>query len=155
MYNVCKEGISCMVCWCLHNYAYVHVIHVKCTQLVCISKLVGLLFVVVLLVFCWSLWLFILDAYNKTITSMLVRCVYCWFGFAGRFCWCVVPVIRFSRSFRWYYVLLVHCSCGSVFPLVFPVFSLVYVLLVRCWSVVCVLLWLVFAGYFGSVIHRG
>ena len=40
-----------MVCWCLHNYAYVHVIHVKCAQLVCISKLVGLLFVVVLLVF--------------------------------------------------------------------------------------------------------
>ena len=53
------------------------------------------------------------------------------------------------------YGLLVHCSCDSVFPSVFPVFSLVYDLLVRCWSVVCILLWLVFAGYFGSVIHRG
>ena len=33
--------------------------------------------------FCWSPWLFILDAYSKTITSMFVRCIYCWFGFAG------------------------------------------------------------------------
>ena len=53
--------------------------------------------------FCWSLWLFILDAYIKTITYTCIepRMLLVWI------CWSVLCV-RCS------------CSCGSAFPSVFP-----------------------------------
>ena len=79
-----------MLCWCLHS----------CN----IRKLraTGLYFKVgwfaVHGVFCWSLCLFLLDAYDKAITSMFVRCVYVaglvlLVGFAGAlFLWFGVPL---------------------------------------------------------------